>query len=165
MVQEQTTTLGRSLSKRPSNPPPPPPRRSPSTKLTKSSHARKESVSSSNSQHSSCSSSSGRKELDQSNAIAPDSQFNDSAHLDDINGSSPEDELPVLPPRLPLYDPSVRNKQEFPPTINPNLIDLPAPPPPPPPPTMLLDKQPIDSKIKSQDLEYNFPPPPPPPLL
>lgn len=163
-VSEQSTSFGRSLSRRSSNAPPPPPRRSPSTKLTKSSQNRKESVSSSEFHPSSDSS---RKGSNQSTTAPAEHLFINREYETDLNESFAEDELPELPPRLPLYDPSSHHLQSLQSGVNPNFIDLPVPPPPPPSQAQFIPgNQPcVDQTLNGETPDYDFPPPPPPPLL
>ena len=143
-----TATLRR-VSKPGDNGPPPPPRRAPTTKLTHSNGVSRSRSSSTTSFH-------GDRPPALSFAVEARQADEVTSFVGD---SSTDDELPTVPPPLPLYNPqtSVQNQ-----VFNPNDMGLPAPPPPD---VLLFDTM---KRLESQHRRANcdqdqcdFPPPPP----
>ena len=156
---EQSTSFAKAPSKKGPSVPPPPPRRSPNTKLSRPSETNKVNVSPPESQSSS-SSSSRKSSIQSLSHVSESRQFGEVCNLLP-SPSSPEGELPVLPPPLPLYNPTARLNDQS--AINPNLMDLPAPPPPPP--DMMIRCKLSHNDVNARQVATNgigcdFPPPP-----
>ena len=129
--------------------PPPPPRRAPTTKLSTSNsyerpHARSASF--------------GAFQGGINDVYFP----TDDTTSNICHGNSPDDELPVVPPALPLYTPHVLTPKSNGSITNPNEVDLPAPPPPD---VLLYDTlknmRTHPRKANVDERNYDLPPPPP----
>ena len=133
---------------------PPPPRRAPTTKLSSNGDERDRS--------NSVTSFNRPQRHDLSLPLQNDHLQREGSNHVGMGDSSTDDELPVVPPPLPLCNPLVLSqKNEFQ-ANNPNHMDLPAPPPPD---VLLCDTMKrMESRQQNPSYDqgaYDFPPPPP----